>query len=128
RASYAGARDVLLAELCQAEIEHLDEIASASLRLEHNVLWFEVAVNDSERVCFSESSQHLTQDIDDACKREFTFLVCDQPEVFPSEQFHHEVRLSVVGATEVKHGDAVGVIQLACRPCFRQEPERGVFI
>ncbi len=85
-------------------------------------------MHDAEIVRFTQRGQRLAQHLDDAREGQRAFFVSDAREIFTAQELHHQVRLPVVGATEVEHGDRVGMVQLAGSPRFGHEAQRRVLV
>ena len=81
----AGARDARLlrvgADLREAEVDDLHEVAARAHRLEDDVLGLEIAVDDALVVRFGERRERLAQDVDDAPEGQRPLLVGDAREV-----------------------------------------------
>jgi hypothetical protein len=83
----------------------------ATLRTQHDVGWFDVAMDQADCVSFGECGTRHHEDPDDAALGLRTGNFDDSVEVRAVEELHRVVEDAVVGAPVVENGDRVRVGQ-----------------
>ena len=100
-------------ELCDSKVEDLGEVGVAVLVDENHVLGFDIPMNDPGVVRIGESAEHVAADV----KRTLPFearLPFEQIEKQHAvQQLQHHVEGAVAKLAEVRHVDAVRMVDAA---------------
>ena len=115
---------ICFSEFRDAEVEHLNPIATEPVWFEPDVFRFQIAMDDSLLVRFVNSRADLLQNIDHPLQRQ-TFLLREHvAERATIQIFHHQVSdgfLASVGKTEVGYVNYVWMAETAGRASFAFE-------
>ncbi len=113
--------------LGETKVEHLGEVPQGDALDQENVLWLQIAVNDSRAVRFVECTADLDQDGQGASEGKWAVRPNGLVEVLSFEKLHHDVKKTIVELAVEEHLDGIRVRQLAERPRFSTEPRHEVF-
>jgi hypothetical protein len=102
---------VLLRQLGDAEVEHLDEVAIVAAPHQHHVVRLEVTMDDANRMRRRQRAPDAIDDVQRAPRPERPRLH-HLGQRAPVEKLHHEVRRAARKLAEVEHIDDVLVVNL----------------
>lgn len=93
----------------EAEVEDFDLEFATGEPVDHEVAWFEVAVDESEGLGGDHAFEDLEDDLAEVCDGEFA-AIADLVEGFAFEEFHDDEGAGFV-VSDVVDGDDVGVLE-----------------
>src|SRR6266403_898683 len=116
--------DRRLTELRNPKIEHLNSITTKSVRLEPDVIGFQIAMDDALLMCFMDGRANLLQNINDPIERQAILLEQHVTQGAPVEVFHHQIGNTFSAAareSKISNIDDVRMAQAPRRACFTLE-------
>src|SRR5215207_1748974 len=115
----------MLLKLCDSEVEDLDRVAATLVRLEPDVVRFQISVNNTLLVGFLHGRANLLEDVECPSNGEILLLFQDLTERAAVEIFHGEISGSTIrsfGEAEVRYVDDVGMAETAGSARFTAKP------
>src|SRR2546423_1003202 len=111
-------------ELRDPKIKHLNSITTKSVRLEPDVIGFQIAMDDALLMCFMNGRANLLQNIYDPIERQAILLEQHVTQGAPVEVFHHQIGNAFSAAArepKISNINNVRMAQAARRACFTLE-------